>query len=847
MWSLARLRNWIGFVGRSGKKGHHPFFAGLLLAGLPILLYSIVETAFLDLRFVILAALTALASVFPVRLPSLGSQQSSIMVTASDIFVFSGILLISPEGATCLAALDCIIGNVRTKHRFRTLVNLGVTVVSTFLAGSLFYALAKTPPPYGFDAKHDLALLAGFFFSSALLYSLLNSGLTSLAVSLSLGLSWLEVWRKEFFWSSLTNLTGVLAVAAMFLAFPELGFQSLAIAVPMIMLMYYSYRINHSRVDSLKVSQRFLQSTLDSLSTAVAILDNTGKILEVNSTWNNPSESELFGPTLDLGSDYISRCESVTDEWKSSGLLVSKAVQQVIQGQESARFEYSSSDKADPNWFSVSVTRFDTKGGSKIVVAHEDITELRKAEKRIIHLAYYDDLTGLPNRAFLMEHLRYLLGRARRTGERIAILALDLDNFERVNSSLGQRTGDTLLCGVAARLKSLLRQADCIARDITPSENIRMAESMETVIRLGGDEFLLVLTDVGYSDDVTKIAQRIQHALAAPIRLNGQDIFVSTTVGTSIFPEDGDTVESLLQNANSALYHAKQQGRNSISFYSKSINNSSSRRLTIESQLRNALETEAFALHYQPRIEVRSEAAIGAEALLRLPDSTPGSIGPAEFIPVAEEDGLIIPITDWILHTACAQAKEWQAKFGRNFTMAVNLSTTHLKKPQIAKTIESVLQETQLNPANLELEITEGILLDDFDQCVRLLTRLKETGVRIALDDFGTGYSSLSYLSRLPIDILKIDQSFLKELEQGREDRAIVKAVVAVSKSLGLRVVAEGVETREQLDFLRSLGCDEAQGFLFSRPLPRDSFAAYMSGESTSNPFTPTARRSMLA
>jgi EAL domain-containing protein (putative c-di-GMP-specific phosphodiesterase class I) len=341
------------------------------------------------------------------------------------------------------------------------------------------------------------------------------------------------------------------------------------------------------------------------------------------------------------------------------------------------------------------------------------------------------------------------------------------------------------------------------------------------------------LTDIDSNPNIAAVAERIQRHLSEPFLVAGHEIVVYTSIGISLFPQDDKSVEDLLKSANSALYHAKQKGSNTFSFYSKVFNNDSTRRLAVESQLQRAMELQTFTLTYQPRVEGTTGKIVGAEALIRLPETDFGVVGPAEFIPIAEENGLIIPLTAWVLGEACKQAKAWQNIGFPEFRISVNLSARHFGNTKIVDTVCRTLNLTRLKPEQLELEITEGILMEDFELCVKILSRLKDLGLSIALDDFGTGYSSLNYLSRLPIDTLKIDRSFIKALPNEKENQAIIKAVVAVSRTLGLRVVAEGVETESQLLLARELGCHEIQGYLFSPPLGSDDFLSFLQKDRT--------------
>jgi predicted signal transduction protein with EAL and GGDEF domain len=569
------------------------------------------------------------------------------------------------------------------------------------------------------------------------------------------------------------------------------------------------------------------------MSAAVAILDGSGSILAVNKAWSEAKGCLMFGEHHQTGFDYLESCRCAPLPWRTAGLLIREAIEGVLDARGSARFEYCSSDQTDPFWYSASITRFLDHEQIRIVVTHEDVTQLRRAEKRIIHLAYYDALTRLPNRYFVNEHLHYLIEHAKRHGQTVAILALDLDDLALLNTSLGYQAGDQLLCTVANRLKGCLRSSDCLARDTTPMEHLIASGNLDAFVRLEGDEFLLVLADICSYQDAEAVAIRIQNQFKEPFVLEGTETFVSVSIGISLFPQDAADANGLVETAEAALHYTKKNGKQSYSFYSKEISILSAKRLSMEARLRNAVERQQFELHYQPRIDLVVGRLHGIEALVRLADRPFGKTSPSEFISVAEETGLIIPMTTWILKTACRQCRAWQLDLLESLKVSVNISARHFRSGNLLEGVSTAIEASGIAPHDLELEITEAVLLDDFEGCARMLSQLKEVGVSIALDDFGTGYSSLSYLNRLPIDTIKIDRSFLTELPGDLENRAVVTAIIAVAKSLHLRIVAEGVEKEGQLNLLRELGCDEVQGFYFSPPVEAAQFPSLVHQLST--------------
>ena len=435
-------------------------------------------------------------------------------------------------------------------------------------------------------------------------------------------------------------------------------------------------------------------------------------------------------------------------------------------------------------------------------------------EEQLYYMAHYDALSGLPNRLLLKDRLQQALARAERQKTFVAILFIDLDRFKYVNDSLGHMVGDLLLCEVAQRLSRNLRSED-------------------TISRIGGDEFIIVISYFENSKEslsvTTAIAKKIMADLSVPFNINGHEVYSTASVGISCYPTDGQTINELLKNADSAMYHAKSIGKNNYQFYSKALNAAAFESLDMENSLRHALERREFELYYQPKIEVKNRKICGAEALLRWNHPKKGRVSPAQFIPLCEEIGLIITIGEWIIHTACMQAKSWQDQGLPALRVAVNLSPLQFRQPDLIKQIRNALYITELNPNKLELEITESATMEDIDKAIASLGTFNNMGLHLSIDDFGTGYSSLNYLKRFPIHTLKIDQSFIRNLDASFEDAAIVKSIITLAHSLRLSVVAEGVETKEQFDYLDNLGCDEIQGYLFSPPISADEFSKILS------------------
>jgi diguanylate cyclase (GGDEF)-like protein/PAS domain S-box-containing protein len=440
------------------------------------------------------------------------------------------------------------------------------------------------------------------------------------------------------------------------------------------------------------------------------------------------------------------------------------------------------------------------------VVVFRDVSAARAASAKVAHLAQHDFLTGLPNRMLLNDRLSQAIALARRHSKQSAVLFLDLDGFKHINDSLGHSIGDRLLQSIAKRL------VDC-------------ARASDTVSRQGGDEFVVLLHEMQHSEDAAIAARRVLQAISEPHSIDQHDLHITASIGVSVYPDDGLDAETLIKNADTAMYQAKENGRQNYQFFKPEMNALAVERQSIEQNLRRALERNEFTLHYQPKIDFKTGRITGAEALIRWTNLARGSVSPAQFIPVAEDCGLILPIGKWVLGQACRQAQAWVDAGLPVVTMAVNVSAKEFRDENFLKGVFEILDETGLDPKALELELTESALMRHADSAATVLARLREKGVQVAIDDFGTGYSSLSYLRKFPVDALKIDQSFVGQIATAGGDSSIVTAVISMARSLKLRVVAEGVETLEQLAFLLAHECDEAQGYYFSRPVPASQFA----------------------
>ena len=540
---------------------------------------------------------------------------------------------------------------------------------------------------------------------------------------------------------------------------------------------------------------QLLASVFESTIEGIIVTDPTGKILQVNPAFSaisgyRPEEALGENPRIlqsgRHGDDfYREMWESLEYRGRWSGQLWNRR----------------KNGEAYPQWLSISAIK-DSRGRTvNYVGIFHDITDIKHKEERIKHRAEHDPLTGLPNRALFYDRLHMSVARARRNKEMVALLFMDLDNFKDVNDSLGHAVGDLLLKEVAKRLVSTLRSED-------------------TVARLGGDEFTAILPDTSGRQEGTQAAGRIIEAISAPINIGEHELHVGVSIGITLYPLDGRDSETLVKNADMAMYRAKNAGRNNYQVFSPNMNAEALKRLEMDRALRKALERQEFVLYYQPKVNLETGRMFGMEALVRWDRPGLGRFAPPDFIPWAEQSGLTARIGEWVLKTACRQTKAWH-KAGYDFLdVAVNLSPRHFIAKNLVEMVWEALKESGLPPHHLELEFTESAVVEDVEEAIRIMEDLREMGVRLYMDDFGTGYSSLAFLTRFPIHALKIDRSFVQDIPDNKNDIAIATAIVSMARSLGLQVVAEGVETEAQLRFLHSLECDAIQGYLYSPPLP---------------------------
>ncbi len=560
---------------------------------------------------------------------------------------------------------------------------------------------------------------------------------------------------------------------------------------------------------NLEAQRHLLASVYDSMQIGVLISDASGTIVAVNPAFTRISgfaSDEVIGANPRILSSGRQDPAFYASFWRSL------TQQGCWQGEIWNRRK---NGDLCAEWLSITRVRNERSGGVHYVAIYSDITERKEAQQRIDHLAHYDQLTGLPNRTLLYDRFQHAAAYAVRHDEQMAVLFVDLDNFKYINDVFGHSVGDALLAEVSRRLRDLLRETDILSR-------------------LGGDEFVAILTEVHSADAVTTVAEELVRALHQPFQIDGHTFHTGSSIGISLYPGDGTDFDTLLRHADMAMYHAKAAGRDTFRFFTQSMNRALVKRLDLEQRLRAALSDRGFRLHFQPQIRLSDRGVESIEALLRWPSDGEHMIPPGEFIPVAEESGLIVPLGKWVLREACRCAQRWRQEHGRDIPVAVNLSAVQLRRGDIVETVGSTLAQSGLPPHCLELEFTESMFMRDAGRIESVVRQLKEMGVRLALDDFGTGSSNMASLKRMQFDKLKIDQSFVRGITDSAESAAVVRAIVEIGRSLRLLVTAEGVETQVQSDFLRDVGCDVAQGYLFFHPSPEHGLSVLLAEQGRS-------------
>ncbi len=774
---------------------------------------TLIQPSHLGLRFVLVTVLTlAFGSRVVVQIPRVKGQ-----ISVSDIFIFLALLLFGGEAAILLAAADACFSTC-TRRVAKTMLtaafNTAVYVLSTFVTVWVLRLFFGEPIglPLGDQSRYIIAVCV-----MALVQYVLNSGLVAIGVALKAGQPVWQMWRQNFLWTSLTYFAGASAAGIIAKLIETFGLYAFLATGPIVLVVYFTYctylknveastrQADLARQHALEVQQHMgalreseerFRSAFDYATIGMGVVSLDGRWLQVN-----PSLCHIVG--YEEAELLSSNIHDITH--RDDLVALDEQIQRLADGTISSHqteIRYTHKNRQDV-WahLGMSLVRDGRTNPLHLIFQIQDITDRKRDQEQLLHDAFHDALTGLPNRALFMDHVKMAIQRSRRSGDRLfAALFLDLDRFKIINDSLGHMVGDQLLVGIAHRLEACLRPGD-------------------TVARLGGDEFTILLEDLSGNEDAIDVARRVQEAVTQPFNIGGHEVFTTASIGIALSTTGYERAEDLLRDADTAMYRAKMQGKKRHVVFDKAMHDRAMELLQLETDLRRAIQRREFFLNYQPIVSLETGKVSSFEALVRWRHPERGLVMPGEFISVAEETGLIIPLGQWVLAEACRQMREWQKHYliDEDVTMSVNLSSRQFSQADLIEQVSSVLRETGLPALNLKLEITESMVMENFDTAIQMLTQLRNLGVGLSIDDFGTGYSSLSYLHRFPIDTLKIDRSFVTQMTDNTENAEIVRTIVTLARSLGMNVIAEGVETRAQLTQLRDLGCDFGQGYLFSK------------------------------
>ncbi len=760
----------------------------------------------LTLPFLLLA-LTSIAVGSRINIKLLRFKSN---VSASDVFVFLAILLYDGEAAILLGAVESYCASISISKKVLTrLFNSAAMACSTTLTVATV-RLILGPATDLTRAEYSSGLVIAICLMALVQY-LTNSGLIAVAGALRAGLPILETWKKYYIWTSLTYFAGASAAGIIAKLSGVVGFFACIGALPIVGVIYFTYTTYLKNMEStaaqaeqarqyiekLEASEGRFRSAFDHAHIGMALVTVEGRFVQVNdslSRISGYSEQELLGMTY----NQITHPEDL----KTFIFYVNELVEgRVLTYQMEKRYLHRLGQEI---WVLIGMSMaFDAESKSyHLILQVQDINDRKKAEQQLLHEAYHDSLTGLPNRAWFTEQLNRVIQSAKQQEEQsYAILFLDLDRFKVINDSLGHLLGDQLLIEVSRRLHECVRPEDRLAR-------------------LGGDEFTILLEDTGSVDEAVAVAERIQKKISEPYELGDYETFTTVSIGIALADKDYQRPAELLRDADTAMYQAKSLGKARCVVFDKSMHAHALSLLKMETDLRRAIERREFFLQYQPIVSLDGTLK-GFEALVRWQHPVLGLVSPESFISVAEETGLIVPLGQWVLHETCRQLRRWRDQYSedQDLFISMNVSAKQFLHSGFIKEVVRTLEIIDVNPAALKLEITETALMENIEEVRSKLEQLKSLGVRLSIDDFGTGYSSLSYLHRLPIDTLKIDRSFVMHLNENNENKEIVRTIIVLARNLGMDVIAEGVETKEQLDELKELKCEYVQGYLFSRPV----------------------------
>jgi diguanylate cyclase (GGDEF)-like protein/PAS domain S-box-containing protein len=787
---------------------NRPFMWLVILAGVIVCTWSVVrlDLGKIDLQFLLLAFVTLVCgSRIGVQIPHVKAE-----ITVSDTFVFLILLLYGGEAAVLIAAVEALCSSMRFASRwFTRFFNSALLASSTFVTAGVLRGLFGPVKGLGSNGLTGNFIIALFIMASVQYVT--NSGLAALREAMKRNRPFIQIWQKHFLWTSITYYAGASAAGMILRLINGVGLYAFLVSLPIIGIIYATYRTYRRNIEdaeqhaneqsrisqALQQSEEHFRNAFDHAA-GMALISADGQWRRVNRSLCQIlgySEQELLATNFqevtypdDLGDDLVH-------------------IYQLLEGKRSIdqREKRYLHKHGHPIWVLQSASVARNAGGEPLhlILQIQDITERKRAEEQVHHAAFHDALTGLPNRTLLADRLSLALARAKRNKEyQFAVLFLDLDRFKLVNDSLGHTLGDQLLVELGRRLELCMRKAD-------------------TVARLGGDEFGMLLDGIKDPYDAIYIAERIQEELKEPFTLNGHEFLTTTSIGIAFSQTGYDGPEDILRDADIAMYRAKANGKARYEVFDVAMHSHAVEMLMLERELRHAIERKEVRVHYQPIVSLTDRKLVGFEALARIDSPELGPIPPDQFIPLAEESGLIIQLGMLVLQEACRQMHIWHKLYPReeNLTISVNLSSKQFTQLNLVELIRIGLQETEMDPASLHLEITESVIMEKAQDAAEMLSQLKQLGVKLSIDDFGTGYSSLSYLHSFPFDILKVDRSFVCRMGSDNESSGIVETILTLAQKLGKRVVAEGVESEDQVAALLELGCGYGQGYLFSRPL----------------------------
>ena len=799
------------------ERYNKPFMRLIILAGAAACLYSALHLPYsqIDLRFLLLSIITI---CFGSRL-GIEFSTLKVQITVSDTFVFLALLLYGGEVAVLLAAAEALCSSFRFSKLWLTrLFNSAILACSTFISAQVVHLLfgSITELSNG-DLSANFATAIGVMAS---VQYLANSGLAARRESFKVNQPFLTVWKDYYLWTSITYFAGAYAAAITARLVTGSGFYAFAVTVPIISIIYFTYQAYRKQLDAtaeqakqaklhaeeqkriseaLRESEEHFRSAFDHAAVGMALVATDGRWLRVNNSLCKLvgySEEEMLQMNVQAITHPDDLGAYLADMFKMLG-------SEMVTSRREKRYIHKDGHEV---WATVSVSAvLDAQGRAMHFIKQaQDITERKKAEGQLHRAAFYDSLTGLPNRALFTDHLELAINRVRLHPEdQYAVLFLDVDRFKTINDSLGHVLGDQLLQSVAKRLELCIRPEDVVSR-------------------FGGDEFAILLNGIKHSSDAIIVAKRVQKEMDHTFNLDRHEVFTSTSIGIALSAIGYNSSEEVLRDADIAMYRAKEQGRGQYEVFDKLMHARAIARLRLENDLRRAVERHEFEVYYQPIVNLQTGDLSGFEALVRWNHPERGLVSPAEFIPVAEYTELIKPIGQWVLVEACRQAREWQEQspLATPLTMSVNLSGRQFRQADLVGQVKQALYQSGLDAHCLRLEITESMIMEDAEAATSMLRQLRSLNVQLSIDDFGTGYSSLSYLHRFPVNILKVDSSFVGSMAVDEESLGIVETIITLASKLKMEVVAEGIETIEQRDKLKALQCNYGQGYLYSRPVP---------------------------